>query len=73
MGNVVIANIATRGPIPAEQVLETALAAGLDDVLVIGWTTAGRLYLAASTGQLGSHLILLERAKHTLLQQGDDP
>ena len=39
----------------------------LEDCMVIGWLPEGRLYVAASTGELGDNLTMLELAKATLI------
>jgi hypothetical protein len=69
MGEVVIANIDTTLPLPLKRILDGAQKAELTEVVVIGWLPDGQLYLAATHGDLGGHLILLERAKATVLDQ----
>ena len=67
MGEVVFPHITTTLPVPVERVLDGAR--DCTEVLVIGWDKDGKLFLAASHGDLGDHLILLERAKAVLLEQ----
>jgi hypothetical protein len=55
----------TDQAIPVARVLEGASA--LAEVLVIGVTTEGELYAAASLGETGTLLWLLESFKHALL------
>jgi hypothetical protein len=56
-------------PVPVERVLSSAIDKDLSEVMVIGWTKEGKLYLAVSGSGLGDCLILLERAKSALLDQ----
>ncbi len=71
MGEVVIANIETRLPLPLERIVDGAVRAGLTEAVVIGWCPDGDLFIAMTHCDLGGHLILLERAKAMLLEQAD--
>jgi hypothetical protein len=64
--NVVFLNIETRLPVPIGRVLDGAREQ-LVDGIVIGTDHDGRLYVAASTGDAGELLILLELAKGIIL------
>ena len=49
--------------IPADTVLASAARRQLVNVMVLGHEADGTEYLASSTGDLGTILVLLERAK----------
>ena len=60
-------------PIPCKVVLESAIAANLKNVLIIGMEENGALYVAGSEADLGVDMLLMERAKRhllNLLEQG---
>lgn len=67
--NVITLDVDTTLPIPAERILEGARLNEVSPLLLIGWKPDGELYLASTHGDLGEHLILLERAKAVLLDQ----
>lgn len=69
MGDVIIANIETRLPLPLKRILEGAEKAELSEVLILGILPSGEFYAAATHNDLGGHLILLERGKAILLEQ----
>jgi len=58
----------TTADIPADQVLQAAIDHGMEDVIVIGWTTDGDLYAATSGGSVGDNLLLLELARRNLIE-----
>lgn len=58
------------GRIPPKQILEQAVEARLNDVVVLGESDNG-FYLAASTGELFEVLLLLEVAKKRILEMVD--
>lgn len=60
----------TRLPIPAERVIEAALKAGIEDVLILGWLPDGGLYFASSMPDEPSALWLLEIGRNELINQG---
>ena len=62
----------TRLDIPPERVLDAAKEAKLDDVLVIGRTNDGELYMACSTGDGPEILWLIENAKGYILNPDRD-
>jgi hypothetical protein len=68
--NVVILPVVTRLDIPAERVLNTALAADLDGVVVIGKQKDGYYYFSSSIADGGDALWLLEWAKAALMRAG---
>lgn len=72
VSNVIIANIETRLPLPAERILDGARDADLSEILLLGWMPDGQFYAAATHNDLGNHLILLEKAKAVLMQQLED-
>ena len=57
----------TTLPVPAEKVLKGAIEAKLSNVLVIGTTESGELYLAGSISEAPEILWLLENAKNFIL------
>lgn len=71
MGDVVELNCQTSLPVPVAKVLEGAAEADLDSVVVIGFTSSGRLYGASSDAECGKILWLLERCKQELMAGGD--
>lgn len=71
MGEVVELPVATLLDLPAERILKRAVEADLRIVIVIGRDQDGELYLAPTTSNLGSLLVLLERAKEAFLASVD--
>ena len=59
----------TYADIPAKTVLQAAIDAGVDEVLVLGWTGRDTFYSASSTTNIGHNLHLLERAKELIMQR----
>jgi hypothetical protein len=70
MGEVVNANITTKGDVPVDRVLESAKAE-CETVFVLGLTAEGELYAASSTGDTGHLMWLYERWKARLFN--DEP
>ena len=73
MGEVVEGNFITRLDIPAERILQKALEAGLETVVITGYDADGNEYFASSVADGGETLWLLERAKKQLLEVPDSP
>jgi hypothetical protein len=71
MGDVVLLNNVTNLDLPPERVLDSAMDAGLKDVVVIGYTSDAHEYFASSSADGGTVLWLLERTKLKLLRQCD--
>lgn len=67
MGEVVVLDIVTRLDIPAERVLQAALDAGLQSVVVVGYDADGEEYFASSLADGGDALWLLQRGSYKLL------
>jgi len=67
--NVVTLPVITTLDISPERVLDGALKADLDTVLVIGWDKEDRFYASGSTGGIGDLLLLLEIFKRELLSE----
>lgn len=65
--NVVFLPVVTRLDIPVERVLDMAKAAGLTQVLILGYDADGDEYFASNTADGPDNLWLLERAKKKLL------
>lgn len=61
----------TRLDIPADRIIAKAQAAGLTDVVIIGYTADGDEYFASSKADGGSVLWMMERAKVALLSIAD--
>lgn len=72
MGDVVMWRGDTRNDIPADRVLEAALEAGMDSVVVLGYDKEGEEYFATSLGSKPRILWLLERFKQELLNPNLD-
>ena len=68
--NVVILPVVTRLNIPPDRVLNDALAADLDGVVVIGQRKDGSYYFSSSIADGGDALWLLEWAKVALMRAG---
>lgn len=68
MSNVIDLPVVTRLDIPAERILNKAVAADLKEVMVIGTNQDGSLYFAASFGDGGNVLWLMEKAKTELMK-----
>lgn len=66
MGDVVNGKFTARKLAPSK-VLEGAVLADLEDVMVIGWSKKGELYLAVSTSSRAELLYMLEKAKGVIL------
>jgi len=69
--NVVVLDCTTTHDVPLERVLEGAAETQLNDCLVLSYMPKGEFYLAATTGNNGTLLILLERARAQILRQID--
>ena len=67
MSNVVHFPGVTTLPIPCDRVLNAAIDANLESVIVIGWTREGMLYAAGSNASIPDTLYLIEQLKHELL------
>ena len=68
MGDVVVLDVETTVDIPAEKILQMALAAKLTDVVVVGYDDNGDLYFATSTAECGDNLLLFELAKAAMIE-----
>lgn len=71
MSNVTYLDVETTLDIPPERVLAGAIEQGLAEVMVIGHTEKGELYLASSGGDSKDLLWLLEAAKREVLDGYD--
>jgi hypothetical protein len=69
MGEVIHQTWGTTLDLNPEVVLNAAVEANLDNVIVIGWTKDGTLYFATSKTATADILLSLEAAKHSLLNQ----
>jgi hypothetical protein len=67
MAQIIQLDQPTRAGAEPAQILRGAIAANLDQVLVIGWTPAGELYAASSTADAGEHIWLIETLKNAIL------
>jgi hypothetical protein len=66
--NVIQLSVPTTLDIPPERVLEGALKADLNMVLVLGWTEAGEMYASCSSGNIPEIVFLLEKMKMEVLR-----
>lgn len=65
--NVIPFTGATTGRIDPEVILDAASKLKFEDMMVLGWTEEGMLYIAASTGYMPDNIALLEVAKAEML------
>ena len=72
MSKVVVFPGPTRLDVPAERVLNAALGAGLESVVIAGYTADGEEYFASSIADGGSVLWLVEQFKRQLFEKADD-
>jgi hypothetical protein len=68
LSNVIELPVVTKLDIPPERILNKAIVAELQEVLVIGTDKEGSFYFAASFGDGGNVLWLMERAKVELMK-----
>ena len=71
VGKVTILRVLTTLDVPIDRVLEGALAAELDAVVVLGYDKNGDEYFASSNADGGDVVWLMERMKLKLLQVTD--
>lgn len=57
----------TYAEIPAETILNAALETKFQQLMVVGWTEDGVLYMAATTGYNPDNMALLDIAKQELI------
>jgi hypothetical protein len=69
MGDVVILPVETTLDLPLDRILDGALAAELNDCLLMGYDKDGQFYMASMTTDAGAMLVLLERARSVLRRQ----
>lgn len=63
----------THGPdVKADNVLQTAINEGLQNVIVIGWNADGDFYFSSSYSDGPETLWLLAQAQRQLLQAGEE-
>lgn len=72
MGEVVVLDVITRLDIPVDRVLEGAIEAEMNNIVVIGYDKSGDEYFASSYASGADVLWALERAKKRLLEIVDD-
>ena len=68
MGEVVELDCVTRLPMPSDTLLKKALAAGVTNVVIIGYDENGEFWFASSDADGGAVLWLLEQAKRELFE-----
>lgn len=68
MGEVIDLDIPTKGDIPPEKILQSAVEQNLQEVVIAGLTQDGDLYFATSSGYGPDILWLLESAKKRLFE-----
>ena len=71
MGDVVDSGIISRLPVPPEKILRRASAAGLTQVVIVGFDADGNEYFASSEADAGNVLYHLHRAHWALMLQID--
>ena len=57
--------------VPSAEILQTALDDGVEDVLVVGYDRAGKLYFASAYADSGDLMVMLVRAQRMLLDALD--
>jgi hypothetical protein len=67
MSNVIDLRVITKLDVSAEKVLNAALEAKMNAVVVIGWDEDNEFYFASSKADKGKILWLLEMAKKELM------
>jgi hypothetical protein len=72
MGDVVKFPGLTRLDIPAKRVLQEALKANLETVIISGFTEDGEIYTVSSSADGGNALWLAEQFKRALLNAADE-
>lgn len=55
--------------IPSDRILKSAIDENIENVIVLGRDPEGRLYFAASSGDVAEILLMLEVAKRDLLDE----
>ena len=68
MSNVVILPVVTTLDIPAERILTQAIEADLKEAMIIGTNQDGSFFFAATFGDGGNVLWLLERARIEIMK-----
>ena len=68
---VVFLNVDTTLPVPCERVLNAAISSDLKRVIVLGVDHDNRPYFAASHGDNGDNLILVEQFKDELMKRSE--
>lgn len=71
MGEVINLNTDTLLDIPADKVIEGAVEADLDMIVVIGWGKDGSLYFGSSSGDAPEIMWLLQTAQKLLMDMQD--
>lgn len=72
MGDVVVLKGPTRLDIPAERVLQAALDAGLESVVICGFDKEGNEYFASSIADGADVVWLVERCKLATFRAADE-
>lgn len=70
--NVTLLDCTTRKDIPVDRILQGAKEAGLEEVVVVGFTKEGEEYLASSTASISATLFNLARGLHHTQRTCDD-
>ena len=68
MGEVIQLDVPTKADLDVDAVLDGAHAAGLDNVFIVGELPSGKLYIAASSGDVPLNGWLLDQAKIQMLR-----
>lgn len=65
-----VIKLVQNGTLPADKVLAAAQAEGLTEVVVLGWSKDGTMYLKTSYTDGPNVLWLLEQARDIILMEG---
>jgi hypothetical protein len=69
--NVVILPVVTRLDVPVERIINAAMEADLESIVIVGYDKDGEQYFASSIADGGTILWLFEKAKKDLLAIGE--
>lgn len=70
--DVIDLHATTTQDIPAERVIEGALAEGLESVVVLGFHESGEFYFGANKADVAHVLFALKWAEHRIMEAVDD-
>lgn len=69
--NVIAGPFPTKDKTTAQTILDAANGMGLQETLVLGWTSDNEIYFATTTTEVAEILHLLEKVKFEILKSDD--